>query len=98
MNYYCVWVRSNRYHGKEPLTYACSTQAGCRHIVHVELQKELVLGIVSGPTSRAAFQDQTHCRVFDLPPLPAHLLKLASWLQNYYPAPLRHHYPAIIAS
>jgi primosomal protein N' (replication factor Y) len=88
MNYYFVWVRSNRYHGSEPLTYASEQRLLTGSIVQVELQKEMVLGLVSGPTTKPRFQTKPVTTVYDLPPVPAHLLKLASWLQVYYPAPL----------
>jgi primosomal protein N' (replication factor Y) len=88
MNYYFVWVRSNRYHGSEPLTYASSGRLPTGSVVQVELQKELVLGLVSGPTNKPRFQTKPVERAFDLPPVPAHLLKLANWLKGYYPAPL----------
>jgi primosomal protein N' (replication factor Y) (superfamily II helicase) len=88
MNYYFVWVRSQRYHGDEPLTYASDQRLATGSIVQVELQKELVLGVVSGPTTEPRFKTKPVARVFDLPPLPAHLLKTAKWLQTYYPAPL----------
>jgi primosomal protein N' (replication factor Y) len=88
MNYYFVWVRSARYHGSEPLTYSSADRLSTGQIVQVELQKELVLGVVSGPTSRPRFQLKPIARVFDLPLLPAHLLKLAAWLKDYYPVPI----------
>jgi primosomal protein N' (replication factor Y) len=88
MYYYFVWVRSNRYHGQEALTYSSQEHLVQGTIVQVELQKELVLGIVSGPTAKPRFQTKVIARIFDLAPLPPHLLRLASWLQNYYPAPL----------
>jgi primosomal protein N' (replication factor Y) (superfamily II helicase) len=88
MYYYSVWVRSNRYHGQEPLTYGSSQNLAVGNIVSVELQKQLVLGVVSGSTSRPRFQIKEIAEVLDLPPLPAHLLKLAGWMQTYYPAPL----------
>lgn len=88
MYYYSVWVRSNRYHGSEPLTYASAKRLATGSIVQVELQKEAVLGLVSGPASRPRFQTKPVGRVFGLPPLPAHLLRLAGWLMDYYPAPL----------
>src|SRR5665213_1962766 len=88
MNYYFVWVRSSRYHGSEPLTYASNGRLPTGSIVQVELQKELVLGLVSGPTTKPRFQTKPVTRAYGLPPLPAHLLKLAAWLQDYYPAPL----------
>jgi primosomal protein N' (replication factor Y) len=88
MNYYLVWVRSNRYHGDEPLTYASADRLATGSVVQIELQKEMVLGVVSGPTSEPRFKTKPVARVFGLPPLPAHLLKITKWLQAYYPAPL----------
>src|SRR5665213_3029695 len=88
MFYYLVWVRSRRYHGSEPLTYASPKKLVTGSIVQVELQKELVLGFVSGPTSEPRFKTKPVSRVFDLPPLPLQSLKLIQWLQAYYPAPL----------
>ena len=88
MNYYFVWVRSNRYHSSDPLTYASDKRLPTGSIVEVELQRQLVLGLVSGPTSEPRFKTKPVARAFDLPPIPPHLLKLASWLAAYYPAPL----------
>ena len=88
MYYYFVWVRSSRYHGSEPLTYASEKRLVTGSVVQAELQRELVLGVVSGPTTQPRFQTKPITRVFDLPPLPAQLMKLAVWLQTYYPAPL----------
>lgn len=88
MYYYFVWVRSNRYHGSEPLTYAAETKLPTGSIVDVELQKTTVMGVVSGPTSKPRFATKPISRVYDLPPIPAHLLKLVTWLKDYYPAPL----------
>lgn len=86
--YYFVWVRSSRYHGSEPLTYASASRIATGSIVQVELQKQLVLGVVSGVTSQPRFPTKPIVRAYDLPPLPLHMIKVAQWLQNYYPAPL----------
>lgn len=88
MFYYFVWVRSNRYHGREPLTYSSVDKLPTGSIVQVALQKETVLGVVSGPTTRPRFQTKPITAVLDLPALPPHLLKTAQWLMEYYPAPL----------
>lgn len=88
MYYYFVWVRSSRYHGSEALTYASSEKLSVGQIVQVELQREPVLGVVSAVTSKPRFQTKEIVRVYDLPALPGHLLRLAGWLQQYYPAPL----------
>jgi primosomal protein N' (replication factor Y) len=57
-------------------------------IVEVEMQKELVLGIVAGSVSRPRFKTKEITKIYDLPPLPGHVLRLARWLIDYYPAPL----------
>lgn len=88
MFYYFVWVRSSRYHGHEPLTYSSTQKLSAGQIVEVELQREKVLGVVSGPTTKPRFQIKPVVQVFDLPLLPAHLMRLMTWLQAYYPAPL----------
>ncbi len=88
MNYYLVWVRSNRYHGHEALTYGSSERLETGSIVEVELQKETVPGVVTGATTKPRFKTKPVSRVLDLPALPAHLLRLAVWLKDYYPAPV----------
>ena len=88
MYYYFVWVRSNRYHGAEALTYASSQRLKAGQIIQVELQRKLVLAVISGLTTEPRFKTKEITRVFDLPLLPAHLLRLSNWLQEYYPAPL----------
>jgi primosomal protein N' (replication factor Y) len=88
MFYYLVWVRSNRYHGQEALTYSSSANLPAGSIVKVELQKQLVLGVITGATGQPRFKTKEISEVLDLPSLPPHLLKLAAWLQAYYPAPL----------
>jgi primosomal protein N' (replication factor Y) len=88
MFYYLVWVRSHKYHGHEPLTYSADKRLPSGSIVQVEMLKETVMGIVSGPTTQPRFQTKPIATVYDLPPLPAHLLKVAQWLLTYYPAPL----------
>jgi primosomal protein N' (replication factor Y) len=88
MYYYEVWVRSNRYHGQEPLTYSSAKRLPAGAVLRVELQNELVLGFVSGVTSKPRFKTKPIAETLDLPALPSHLLKLAEWLRQYYPAPL----------
>lgn len=88
MNYYFIWVRSNRYHGQTPLTYSSDVKLRAGSVVQIELQKQLVLGVVSGPAPNPKFNTKPVVRVFDLPLLPKPLLSLAGWLIEYYPAPL----------
>lgn len=88
MYFYFVWVRSSRYHGSEPLTYGSDVKLATGSVVQVELQREVVLGVVTGATSQPRFKIKPITRVLDLPPLPGHLLRLATWLKTYYPAPI----------
>ena len=88
MHYYLVWVRSNRYHGRDPLTYASELPLKTGSIVDVQMQRETVMGVVSGSTGKPRFNTKEVAQIYDLPPVPPHLIKLATWLQSYYPAPL----------
>ena len=88
MYFYLVAVRSSRYHGTEALTYASTVHLGKGAIVQVELQKELTLGVITAATSEPRFKTKVIERVYNLPPIPLHLLRLSQWLQAYYPAPL----------
>jgi primosomal protein N' (replication factor Y) len=88
MFFYFVWVRSSHYHGQEALTYASKKHLKTGTIVRVPLQHESVLGVVTGSTSQPRFKTKEIEEAFDLPQLPASLLKVGSWLQYYYPAPL----------
>ena len=88
MFYYYVWVRSQRYHGKEPLTYSSTERLKPGAIVSVELQNLEVIGFISGLTTAPRFQVKPIKRVYDLPILPAPSVKLLEWLIQYYPSPL----------
>jgi primosomal protein N' (replication factor Y) len=86
--FYYVWVRSNKYHGNEPLTYASEQRLVTGQIVAIPLQRETVTGVISGIADRPRFKTKPITQAYDLPPIPTHLLKLAQWLQSYYPAPI----------
>ena len=88
MYYYFVWVRSNRYHGSDPLTYSSEQKLTTGSVVRVKLQRQVVMGVVSGVTTEPRFKTKPITEIVDIPPIPAPLLKTAQWLQAYYPAPL----------
>lgn len=88
MFYYFVWVRSNRYHGNTPLTYSSDQQLETGAIVEVELQQSTVMGVVSGRSTEPKFRTKNITKIYNLPAIPAHLIKLCEWLIKYYPAPL----------
>lgn len=88
MYYYEVWVRSNRYHGNDALTYQSPQQLAVGQLVHVPMQRETVTGFISARVAKPSFTCKPISAVLDLPPLPHQLLRLGAWLQAYYPAPL----------
>lgn len=88
MYYYLVWVRSNRYHSHEPLTYSSTNELPIGSIVNVELQNIHIPAIITGLTKKPSFKTKSINFSYRLPPLPAISLKLANWLKDYYPAPI----------
>lgn len=88
MFYYLVWVRSQRYHGTEPLTYSSSKRLPVGSLIEVELQNLTVPGFISGLTTKPRFQVKEIKKIFALTTLPSTSIKLLSWLTQYYPAPL----------
>jgi primosomal protein N' (replication factor Y) len=88
MLYFRVWVRSYRFHGSEPLTYSSDTKLQTGQIVEVELQKTLVLGVVSGPSTAPRFKTKPINKVLLDKPVPTALIRLCEWMIQYYPAPL----------
>lgn len=88
MFYYEVWVRSNRYHGNEALTYQFDTSLSVGQLVQVPMQRETVTGFITARVAKPRFTTKPIASVIDLPPLPAPLIKLGTWLHGYYPAPL----------
>jgi primosomal protein N' (replication factor Y) len=87
-HYSTVLVSSPQYHGAEALTYASDSEVPLRSLVLVPMQKQAVLGVVTSHTGRPRFVTKDILEVFALPALPQHLLSLAKWIGEYYPAPL----------
>ncbi|MDB5185818.1 MAG: hypothetical protein JWL85_341 [Candidatus Saccharibacteria bacterium] len=88
MSFYKVWVCSQRFHGKEPLTYGSDLDLAPGTIVTVPLQKENVVGIVDSTVRKPTFATKDVISVLVDDPLPLQSLQLFSWIQRYYPAPL----------
>lgn len=88
MYFYEVWVRSNRYHGNDALTYQSPEVLSVGQLVHVPMQRDTVTGFISARVNKPSFTTKPISKVIDLPPLPAPLVQLGKWLQAYYPAPL----------
>lgn len=88
MYFYEVWVRSNRYHGTQALTYQSPEVLSVGQLVQAPLQRETVTAFVTAKVAKPSFVCKPLQAVIDLPPLPAPLVQLGRWLQVYYPAPL----------
>lgn len=85
--YYKVWVASQRFHGKESLTYSSSEILVAGQIVSVPLLRQTVLGVVDSVAKQPNFQTKDVIHTWQLV-VPAQLLQLLHWMQEYYPAPL----------
>lgn len=88
MQYYEVYVASQRFHGSEPLTYGSESPLPAGAVVSVELQRQVILGIIGRSVPKPSFKTKPVTAVVSEAPLPAQALELLKWLQAYYPAPL----------
>lgn len=85
--YYHIWVASQRFHGRESLTYSSEVSLESGQIVIVPLMRTTVLGIVAQDTVKPTFQVKPVLSSTDIC-LPVQSLELLSWMKTYYPAPL----------
>ncbi len=85
--YYNVLVSSNRFHGKNSLTYESDERLFVGQLVKVPLQNRQTLGIVESTDSKAPKSVRSIVQS-----LPFHVAKTTfefiDWLSDYYPAPL----------
>lgn len=88
MYFYEVWVRSNKYHGDQALTYQSPQLLQRGQLVSVPLQREMVTGFITARVAKPSFACKPLGHIIALPALPAQLLQLGAWLKAYYPAPL----------
>ncbi len=88
MNYYEVYIASQRFHGSEPLTYASEVELQPGTVVSVPMQRQTILGIIGATTGKPSFTTKPITAVIAELPLPIQSVSLLKWLQLYYPAPL----------
>lgn len=89
MHYYLVAIGSNKYHGSEPLTYASTQRLEPGSLVEIPVRAERYLGFVVESTTKPAFATKELVVPSpELPPVPAQLIRLFTWIIGYYPAPL----------
>jgi primosomal protein N' (replication factor Y) len=83
-----VLVAGASFHGDRPLTYSHTNILPVGTIVIAPLRSQLALGVVIRQVTKPEFVTKPLADVPDLPTLPANLVKLLFWMQNYYPGPL----------
>jgi primosomal protein N' (replication factor Y) len=86
VNYYKVLVSSQRYRGKEALTYASEIAIPTGSLVEVPLQAKQTQGVVVEATGKPSFTAKPITRVTTELPLPPNSLKFMNWFSAYYPA------------
>ncbi|OGL35424.1 primosomal protein N' [Candidatus Saccharibacteria bacterium RIFCSPHIGHO2_12_FULL_47_16b] len=84
MHYFEVAIADKRYHSDAPLTYSHDQKLPVRSVVSVPLQKWLISGFVTREVAKPKFAVKPIKAVMSQSPIPAHNLKLAEWLADYY--------------
>ena len=67
-------------------------------IVEIPIGKKTVVGVVYKKVAEPSFKTRTIESIVSQKPLPAHLLKLSLWMQNYYQTPLAQILGSILPS
>jgi len=84
MHYFEVAIADKRYHSDAPLTYSYDQKLKVRSVVSVPLQRWLISGFVTREVAKPKFAVKPIKGVMSQVPIPAHSLKLAQWLADYY--------------
>lgn len=87
---YEIWVQSQQYHSKLPLTYTSTDKLLPGSVVKIDLRKKTVIGIVRREASapKGVAMKPIEEVLFDGKfTLPHEILKLLNWMLLYYPAP-----------
>ena len=86
---YEVWVRSQKYQGKSPLTYTSLDRLEPGTVVNVDLRKSQVAGFIrreAAPPKAIAMKPIDEVLLDGKYLLPREHLQLFSWILQYYPA------------
>lgn len=86
---YEVWIRSQEYHGKKPLTYTSLGALKPGSVVKVDLKNKLTIGVVRRAAKApkgVAMKPITAVLGNGEHTLPPEHLQLISWMLQYYPA------------
>lgn len=84
MHYYEVAIADKRYHSAAPLTYSYEAKLKPRAVVSLPLRGRLASGFVIREVKKPKFAVKPIKSLMSPVPLPAHSLKLAKWLAEYY--------------
>lgn len=87
MYFYKIAVASNKYHGKDLLTYCHDAELPIGSIIIVPLQRAQVHGFVVSITDKPSFKTKSIIEILALPPLPQTSVQLFLWALSYYPSP-----------
>lgn len=87
MFYYEVLVSSQRYHGKNALTYSSEQSFNVGAIVSVPLQRIQVVGVIEQIVPKPRFPVKAIITELSSQNIPRQLLLLHKWMADYYPAP-----------
>lgn len=82
--YYEVYVASQRYQKKEPLTYSYEEQLNIGDVIEAPMGKASVLGVVVGVSSKPKFKTKPITRQVLGVGLPKELINLLAWISEYY--------------
>jgi primosomal protein N' (replication factor Y) len=88
MHYVEILVAEASFHGTEALTYSSEAPLNIGQLAFVPLRNKEVLGVVTARTQKPKFVAKPVNSVPDIPPIPKHLIDIAEWMREYYPAPL----------
>lgn len=81
-----VLVAGAAYHGNEALTYSTDRPLSDGAVVVVPLRNKQALGVVVRDVKKPVFTTKEILSTPNLPPLPGQLLRLMSWMKEYYPS------------
>ena len=87
MHFVEVVVADSTYHRKGALTYGSPRELSRGQVVCVPLRSKNAWGVVSRSVSKPSFDAKPIIEAPTAAIIPPQLLDLASWLQDYYPAP-----------
>ncbi len=97
MHFYLV-APTTRAHTQGLFTYSSASKLPIGTVVLIEIGKKQSIGVVLKAVEKPEFKTKDIVRVLEEKPLPKPLLHLASWLEQYYAAPISNVWQTILPS